>query len=417
MASDGGPTSVPGKGNASRGAAAEKRFHEEDVLGKAYDFALLNRLWPFVRPYRRAFFASLLLLPVLSELLVAQPRVIRGAIDKGILGRDPSAINRAALVLAVLLLGEFAVRFVQVYLTQWVGQKVMADLRHHIFSFLHGQKLSFFDRQPIGRLVTRATNDVDALGELFASGAITAVGDLITLGRIVLAMMALSPKLSLFAFAGAVPLAYLVDRFRRRAREAFREIRGKTARMNAYLNEQVSGVAVVQAYGQEQRCANEFNEINEAYRLANHAAIRYDALLFAVVEMFSSICVATMLFVGARAVGIGTPAASMGTLVAFVQYIQRFFEPMRDLSGKYTVLQSSMAGAQVRFVRRARGTDRCLGGRHRSGKDHGPVAFATVVRDRFRNDRGRRPRHPGHGPDRTAPALRGRSARFLFISG
>lgn len=332
-----------------RGAAAERAFHEEGGLGRVYDSALLRKLWPFVRPYVGPLVISLLLLPVVSELLVAQPRVFRDAIDRGIVAGDSRAVDRAAVVLLALMVGEFVLRFVQTYLMQYVGQRVMADLRRHVFDFLLRQRLAFFDRQPIGRLVTRVTNDVDALGELFASGAVTAIGDVITLVRIVVAMLLLSPRLSLFAFVAVPPLAYLVDRFRRRARDAFREIRVKTARMNAYLNEQVAGIAVVQAFGQQERCQREFREINHAYRAANFASIRYDALLFAVVEMFSSVCVATLLFVGARAVGRGTPAASIGTLVAFVQYIQRFFEPMRDLSGKYTILQSSMAGAERIF--------------------------------------------------------------------
>jgi ATP-binding cassette subfamily B multidrug efflux pump len=343
----------PARGTEERtarsGAAREQAFHEESALGKVYDGALLRKLWPFVRPYRAAFLLSLVLMPVASELLVAQPRLMREAIDRGVIGRDPSALSRISLTLAALLLLEFTVRFAQTYAMQWVGQRAMSDLRERIFDFLLRQRLAFFDRQPVGRLVTRVTNDVDALGELFASGAVSAFGDLITLARIVVAMLLLSPRLSLFAFVAVPPLAFLVDRFRRRAREAFREIRAKTARLNTYLGEQVSGVTVVQAYGQQARCQREFDEINSAYRTANYQSIRYDALLFAVVEMFGSVCTATLLFVGARAAGVPTGAASIGTLVAFVQYISRFFEPLRDLSGKYTILQSSMAGAERIF--------------------------------------------------------------------
>jgi ATP-binding cassette subfamily B multidrug efflux pump len=336
-------------GGAKTGAEVERAFHEEGGLGKVYDSALLAKLWPFVRPYKWLFFLSLALMPVASELLVAQPRLMRQAIDLGVVGRDPSALTRASLTLAALLLLEFVVRFVQMFSMQWVGQKAMADLREHTFSFLLKQRLSFFDRQPVGRLVTRVTNDVDAVGELFASGAVSALGDVITLLRIIVAMLLLSPKLSLFAFVAVPPLALLVDRFRRRAREAFREIRTKTARMNTYLGEQVAGVSVVQAYGQQERCQREFDEINVGYREANLASIRYDALLYAVVEMFATVCTATLLFVGARAAGMRSDATTIGTLVAFVQYISRFFEPLRELSGKYTILQSSMAGAERIF--------------------------------------------------------------------
>ena len=337
------------KPEAKTGAEVEKAFHEEGGLGKVYDAALLKKLWPFVRPYRVAFFVSLAMMPLASELLVAQPRLMRAAIDDGIVRGVPGALTRAALALAALLVLEFAVRFVQMYSMQWVGQKSMAALREHPFSLLLKQRLAFFDRQPVGRLVTRVTNDVDALGELFASGAVSSRGDVITLVRIVVAMLVLSPKLSLFAFVAVPPLALLVDRFRRRAREAFREIRTKTARLNTYRGEQFAGVSVVQAYGQQERCQREFDEINRAYREANHQSIRYDALLFAVVEMFATVCTATLLFVGARAAGANTEAATIGTLVAFVQYISRFFEPLRELSGKYTILQSSMAGAERIF--------------------------------------------------------------------
>jgi len=349
MASDNEKTAEKRASIEKKGADVEKAFHEEGGLGKVYDSALLAKLWPFVRPYKWPFILSLALMPIASELLVAQPRMMREAIDRGIVGHDPSALTRASLILGVLLVIEFAVRFVQSYAMQWVGQKAMADLREHTFKFLLRQRLAFFDAQPVGRLVTRVTNDVDAVGELFASGAVSALGDVITLLRIIVAMLLLSPKLSLFAFVAAPPLAFLVNRFRRRAREAFREIRTKTARMNTYLGEQVAGIAVVQAYGQQERCQREFDEINEAYRTANHASIRYDALLFAVVEMFATVCTATLLFVGARAAGAGTDAATIGTLVAFVQYISRFFEPLRELSGKYTILQSSMAGAERIF--------------------------------------------------------------------
>jgi ATP-binding cassette subfamily B protein len=334
---------------AKTGAEAERAFHEEEALGKAYDARLMRKLWPYTKPYAWAVLGALALMPVASALQVLQPRVMKRIVDDGIGRNDLGVVHAAAASLAGLMLVEYVVRFVLGYLLQVAGQRTMNDLRRAVFAFLHRQRMGFFDRQPIGRLVTRVTNDVDALGELFASGAITAIGDFITLFAIVVAMMAFSVKLSLYTFVAVPPLVLAVDYFRRRAREAFRAIRTKTARMNAYLNEQVIGASVVQAYGQEARCEAEFGEINLAYKEGNLASIRYDALLFAVVEMFSSVCIATLLFVGARALGAGEPAASIGALVAFVQYIQRFFEPLRDLSSKFTVMQSAMAGAERIF--------------------------------------------------------------------
>ncbi|MBI5516091.1 MAG: ABC transporter ATP-binding protein [Deltaproteobacteria bacterium] len=338
-----------GNGKPRSSAEAERAFHEESGLGNAYDSRLLARLWPFVRPYRWQLALALALMPVCAELLVAQPRMLQRVIDEGVLGGDLGAINRLSLAILGLIAVEQLGRFVGTYLLQVVGQRSMAALRHHAFAFLERQRMAFFDRQPIGRLVTRVTNDIDALGELFASGAVTAVGDFFTLARIVVAMLAFSPRLSLYTFAAVPPLVLLVDLFRRRAREAFREIRAKTARMNAYLSEQVQGVSVVQAYGQEARCQEEFGAINAAYRDANLISIRYDALLYAVVEAFSSVCVATLLFMGARSLGMSAPAASLGVLVAFVQFIQRFFEPLRDLSSKWTLVQSAMAAAERVF--------------------------------------------------------------------
>ena len=333
-----------------RGAEAERAFHEEDAFSKGYDAKLLARLWPFLAPYKVALFAALALMPVTSELLVRQPKMMQRIIDDGVVRGDLDAVQRGAAVLALLVIAEQVARVLLSYLLQVAGQRTMADLRRHVFRFMHGQRMAFFDRQPIGRLVTRVTNDIDAFGELFASGAVTAIGDFVTVARIVVAMMVFSPMLSLWTFAAVPPLLVLVEVFRRRAREAFRAIRAKTARMNSYLNEQVTGVAVVQAFGKEARCAEEFEEINEAYKVANFDSIRYDALIYAVVDAFASICIAVLLFVGARTLRLGAPAASIGVLVAFVQYVQRFFEPLRDLSSKYTVMQSALSGAERVFA-------------------------------------------------------------------
>lgn len=343
-------SAVEEKPRKARGAEAERAFHEEDAFSKAYDARLLGRLWPFVAPYRFALLGALALMPIASELLVHQPKMMQRIIDDGVARGDLDAVQRGAGILALLVIAEQLARVGLSYLLQVAGQRTMADLRRHVFRFLHGQRMAFFDRQPIGRLVTRVTNDIDAFGELFASGAITAIGDFVTLARIIVAMVAFSPRLSLWTFAAVPPLLLLVDVFRRRAREAFRAIRAKTARLNSYLNEQVTGVAVVQAYGKEARCQDEFREINQAYKAANFDSIRYDALLYAVVEAFASVCVAVLLFVGARSLRLGAPAASLGVLVAFVQYIQRFFEPLRDLSSKYTVMQSAMSGAERVFA-------------------------------------------------------------------
>lgn len=223
----------------------------------------------------------------------------------------------------------------------------MGDLRAHVFQFLHTRKLAFFDRTPVGRLVTRVTNDVDAINEVFASGAFNAIGDLVKLVGIVAAMLLLDWRLALIAFVALPPVALLVNYTRKRLRDAFRRIRSTTARMNAYLNEQISGMAVVQAYAREEKAAAEFDKINDAYRQANNQSIVFDATLDAAIELVNTLCIATMLwYFGGRSV---QSHVSFGTLLAFVQYIDKFFVPIRDLSSRFTQLQSAMAGAERIF--------------------------------------------------------------------
>jgi ATP-binding cassette subfamily B protein len=223
----------------------------------------------------------------------------------------------------------------------------MGNLRRHVFRFLQTRKLSFFDRTPVGRLVTRVINDVDAVNEMFASGALNAISDASRLLLIVSAMLWLDWRMSLLAFAALPPVALGVRWTRRRIRDAFREISVKTARMNTYLSEQISGMAVVQAYARERRSAEEFDDINRAYRSANNRSIVYDASLDGAIEMVSSVCVAAVLwYAGIRA---HEQHVSFGTLFAFVVYIDMFFAPIRDLSARYTLLQSAMAGAERVF--------------------------------------------------------------------
>ncbi|MFO0755994.1 MAG: ABC transporter ATP-binding protein [Byssovorax sp.] len=333
----------------TRAEDALRRFHEEGALEQAYDIKNLGRLWPFVRPHRGYLFASLGLLLVNSGFAMLKPLLMRMAFD-GFDRETGDAGARLTLfggALALMLVIEQALTFPQMYAMQLAGARAMADLRRHVFRFLHTRRLGFFDRTPVGRLVTRVTNDVDAINEIFASGALNALGDLVRLLAIVVIMVSLDWRLSLIAFA-LVPLVALgVNWTRRRIRDAYRDVRAKTARMNAYLNEQVSGMAVVQAYAREEQSAEEFDEINTAYRDANNRSIGYEAALDAAIEMISSVCIASVLWYA----GIESLSAKVtfGTVVAFVNYIEMFFGPIRDLSARYTVLQSAMTGAERVF--------------------------------------------------------------------
>ncbi|MEJ7730670.1 MAG: ABC transporter ATP-binding protein [Polyangiaceae bacterium] len=331
----------------SSGANALERFHEEGKLGTTYDARMLMRLWPFVRPQARLLFASLGLLLFTAGLALTRPLLTRAAFDAFDSPDAMATLLRTGALLTVFIALEQGIAFPQMYAMQLVGARSMSDLRMDVFRFLHTRRLGFFDRTPVGRLVTRVTNDVDAIQEMFGSGALNAVGDLVRLLAIVCIMLSLDWQLSLMAFLAVPPVALLVNWTRGRIRDAFREVRVKTARMNTYLNEQVSGMAVVQAYAREAAAAREFDEINSAYRSANNRSIVLDATLDAAIEMVSSVSIACVLWwAGVHAI---SDRVSFGTLFAFVAYIDMFFLPIRDLSARYTILQSAMAGAERVF--------------------------------------------------------------------
>ena len=335
------------------GALSVRTFHEEEALGQTYDWTLLRRLMPFMRPHRGLFAIAFVMIPVTAVATLVQPYLLKLAIDATIVERSASALLTVVGFFALTLLGEFVARFAQIYMLQLAGQRAMADLRRVVFQHIQRLRVGYFDRTPVGRVVTRVTNDIDSLSEFFASGAVTAVADLIMLGGIVAFMLYLDWELSLVTFLALPPLAILVNYFRKFARQAFRDIRSRVAQLNAYLAEQVNGIAVVQAFGREGRTLAEYRQINAGYRDANYRSIRYDALLYSVVESVATASVAIILWYASTEVGLVddevAAAAYVGTVVAFYEYIQRFFVPIRDLSTKYTIIQSSLAAAERIF--------------------------------------------------------------------
>lgn len=326
-----------------RAAAAVKAFHEEERFGKAYDLELAKKAWPFVRPHRKLLWLSLVVILFTAGAALWRPLIMRSAVDDGVVAGNAEQLMRGGLLLAGVLVVEQVLGFIQMYAMQVAGARAMSDLRGHVFRFLHRQRLGFFDRQLVGKLVSRVTNDVDAMLELFASGALLSLGDLIKLIGIIVLMLSLDVRLSLVAFVGVPPVALLVMFVRRRMREAFRSIRSTTARMNATTNEQVSGMTVIQAFGRQAAAAREFDEVNATYRDANNAAIKWDAIQDAAIDTIGAICLASMV------VALGFQTASFGTLVAFTAYIAAFFEPISALAQRYTLLQSAMAGAERVF--------------------------------------------------------------------
>ena len=341
--------SVPTARSAVGGRAerALRTFHEEGAIGKAYDSRLLRRLWPFVRPHASFIVVSLGTLAVISGIGLIRPLLMGDVVHQAAV-RDAKHLMRDGAGLVLLLVVTQTLTFAQMYAMQVAGARAMADLRSAIFQFFQNLRLRYYDRTPVGRLVTRATNDVDAVSELFASGALNAMGDLIALVGIVAMMLVLDWRLSVVSFLALPVVGVIVNFVRKRSRSAYRDVRARTARLNAFLNEQVNGISVVQAFVREKAMSAEFDAVNVGYRDANKRAIYYESVLDAAIEMVSTLCIASILwFAGLRRVG--DHAVTFSLLVTFTQYIRQFFEPVSMLSQRYTLLQSAMSGAERIF--------------------------------------------------------------------
>ena len=319
----------------------------EEALGKVYDLTLLRRLWRYVRPYRGQFFTALICLPITSAFLLAQPYILKLAVDRYIAHSDRHGLAIAGLLYAGALIGEFIFFYWQYYSTMLVAQESLADLRRDLFAHLQELPASFFERNPVGRLVTRLTTDVDAINEAFTAGTLTIFMDALTLLGIIVIMLTLNLRLALVTLALLPPLLIALNFVRVRSREIYRVIRERIARINVFLQETLSGSMVVQLFAQEKKLFAEFEQRNRDHRDANHLSNVYEATLFSMVEAVSSLSIALMLWYGAGQVGKGTVA--LGTLVAFVEYLQRFFVPLREFSTKYTTMQSAMTAVERVF--------------------------------------------------------------------
>ncbi|HMA92374.1 MAG TPA: ABC transporter ATP-binding protein, partial [Polyangiaceae bacterium] len=339
---------------------ALRDFHEEAVFGNAFNPRLYRELVRSLRPQAKLLGIAALATVFVAGLGVVRPLFVRSALDAAVLHGSARDLARWGLVIAGISLLEQMLMFAHSYLAQLGGARALAELRTQVFEFLHRLPIGFFDKQPVGRLTTRVTNDIDAIQELFASGILSTLGDLLRLVGIVVLMLAVDVRLSLAAYAAFPIVIGLVMLLRRPIRNAFRAIRAQTAQMNSALNEQISGVAVVQAFDKAQRSANEFDRINRAHRDAHVTAIRYEAMQDAAIETIASVSLAAMVFM------FGTSTASFGTLIAFQMYLSLFFEPLSQLAQRYTLLQSAMAG-----------TERVFGLLARQDRD-APVVTATA---------------------------------------
>lgn len=323
-------------------------IYEEEVAGKAYDGALLRRFLRYVCPYRSAIAAVLLILPLVAACRLAQPWIIKLAIDNHIVSGRLAGLETIALAFLGILLLESLFSFVEVYLLQSVGQRVMADMRSELYRHVLHLPVTWFDRVPVGSAVTRLTSDVEVLGEMFASGIITIVGDILLLIGIISVMLWMNLKLSLVTFSVLPILIYVAYSFRRRMRQSFREVRARLGNLNAFLNECISGISIIQIFNRERDEERRFSELNASYRDANMPVIFWDASLYALVEALSSIAVALIIWYGGGE--IAREALTFGVLVAFIQYIEKFFSPIRDLSAKYSVMQGAMAALERIFA-------------------------------------------------------------------
>ncbi len=343
---------------------------EEEILGKAYDSRLMRRLLTYLRPYRWQVTIAIVSIVLKSFCDVLGPYLVKVAVDrylapvKGIhAGRwswlSPQPLYGIAQISAIyfgLLILTFVFEFLQTYFMQWTGQKVMFDLRSQIFRHLQRMHVAFYDKNPVGRLVTRVTTDVDALNEMFTSGVVSIFEDLFVLLGILGIMLWMNWKLALITFAVLPFIVVATKFFRDKVRDSYRRIRTAIARINSYLQEHVGGMVVLQLFNRERKAYQRFSEINRSHMDAYKDAILAYALYYPAVDFFSSIAIACVIWFGGQDVlrhiganDVIATAASLGTLIAFTQYAQRFFRPIMDFSEKYNILQSAMAASERIF--------------------------------------------------------------------
>ena len=335
---------------------------EEEVLGKAYDSRLMRRLLAYMRPYWKVVVLSLTFLLAQSGLQVLGPLLTKVAVDRYVnpsalparsfldplLPTDPwSGLTRVGLLYLVVIVGTFVSEFIQMYLMQYTGQRAMFDLRRQLMEHLQRLDLAFYDRNPVGRLVTRVTTDVDVLNDLFSSGLVTILGDVVVVALILAVMFQMSPLLTGIMLA-AMPFVVVVTLiFRRTVTESYRRIRIAIARINSYLQEHITGIVVLQLFNRERLSRTEFEGINRQHMEAYKDAITAYGWFYPVVEFLSMLALAGILTYGGFRITSGY--LTLGVVVAFLQYGQRFFRPIQDLSEKYNILQAAMASAERIF--------------------------------------------------------------------
>ena len=333
-------------------ATAVKQFHEEEAIGKTYDFHVARRLLRYLKPYIGTLIPALVLTLLVNLLGSLQPKFTQYAIDWYIVPRNLSGLNLFVVVFFLVRLAQFGASYLQEVLLNSVGQRVMYDLRSELYRKLQTQEVAYYDRNPVGRIMTRLTSDVDALNELFTSGVIDLLGDLVMIVAIICIMLWMDVQLTLVALLTVPMLFAATSWFRRGARRGYDMVRTRLARINAFLQEHFSGAQTVQIFNAEEKSRRQFHDINDDHRNANIETIFYYAVFFPLVDLIGAIGIALIIWYGGYRVMQNTAAhtvLTLGALVAFIQYSQQLFQPIRDISDKYNVLQAAVVASHRIF--------------------------------------------------------------------
>src|SRR5215210_324857 len=333
-------------------ATAVKQFHEEEAIGKTYDFRVMRRLLGYLKPYLRALFPALALTLVLNLLRTTQPKFTQYAIDWYILPRKTDGLTLFALVYLAIWFVIFIFSYFQALLLNTVGQRVMYDIRSQLYAKLQHQEVAYYDRNPVGRIMTRLTSDVDSLNELLTSGVIELLGDVVMILAIATIMFWMDWRLTLVSLVTVPMLFAATNWFRKHARRGYDRVRTRLARINAFLQEHISGAQTVQIFNGEDKSREQFHHINDDHRNANIETIYYYAVFFPLVDLIGAVGVALIIWYGGWRVMQNTPEQTMlslGALVAFIQYSQQLFQPIRDISDKYNVLQAAVVASHRIF--------------------------------------------------------------------
>jgi ATP-binding cassette subfamily B protein len=322
-------------------------MHEEEVLGKAYDARLMRRLLKYLRPYKWHVVAGIALSLLTSAMEAVRPYFTKIAVDVNIAEKDERGLLITALLFLLVLVVRGLIQYVNAYLTQWIGQRTIFDLRMEIYTHLQGLSPKFFDKNPIGRLITRVTNDVEVLNEMFSSGIVMVFTDVFTIVGIFYFMFMMSWELSLVSLSVLPILFYGTFLFRRKAREAYRDVRTQVARINTFMQEHITGMAVDQIFSREKKSFQKFSQINAAHRDANIRSIFYYAVFYPGIDLIGAVSIGLIIWYAGGNILDGT--VTLGTVIAFVQFNEMFWRPIRDLSEKYNILQTAMASSERIF--------------------------------------------------------------------